>query len=76
MMRLASFAVMLPAWTAPGGLSTFDTGLPLWWGLAVGAGVGVILGVVFGGIGYGEERAETETQEMGAQDRDNKGNPY
>jgi hypothetical protein len=41
--------VFVPAWTILGGLSPFDSGLPLWWGLSIGASIGLFFGFVFGG---------------------------
>jgi hypothetical protein len=44
-----SLAVFVPAWALLGGLSTLDSGAPTWWGLTVGAALGVFFGCVFGG---------------------------
>jgi hypothetical protein len=42
-------AVVIPVWTLLGGLSTFDSGLPLGCGLAVGGAIGVFFGLLLGG---------------------------
>jgi hypothetical protein len=44
-----SLGFMVPIWTLLGAFSTLDSGLPLWWGLAVGGAIGVFFGLVFGG---------------------------
>jgi hypothetical protein len=44
-----SLAVFVPALALLGGFLTLDTGEPTWWGLTVGAAIGVFFGFVFGG---------------------------
>jgi hypothetical protein len=42
-------AVFVPAWAVLDGFSTLDSGAPTWWGLTVGAAIGVFFALVFGG---------------------------
>jgi hypothetical protein len=46
---ILSLAVMVPVGSILGGLTTFDSGFPLWWGLTIGALIGVFIGCVIGG---------------------------
>jgi hypothetical protein len=44
-----SLALFTPAWAVLGAFSTLDSGLPIWWGLAVGGLIGLLVGLIFGG---------------------------
>jgi hypothetical protein len=47
--RIPCLLIFGTGFTLLGGFSTFDSGLSLWWGLTVGACIGVFFGLVFGG---------------------------
>ena len=51
MKLILALAVFTPGFAMLGAFSTLDSKLPLWWGLTIGALVGLMFGMVFGHSG-------------------------
>ena len=48
MKLILALAVFTPGFAMLGAFSTLDSRLPLWWGLTIGALVGLLFGMAFG----------------------------
>jgi hypothetical protein len=51
MKLILALAVFTPGFAMLGAFSTLDSRLPLWWGLTIGAVVGLIFAMAFGKYG-------------------------
>ena len=44
-----SLLLFVPGLAILGAFSTLDSGFPVWWGMIIGGGFGLLLGLTFGG---------------------------